>query len=152
MNNLDSENNKNLNYQVYLDERKSLVDAKREGTHSFDKAILTLAGGAFGLSLTFIRQFKQHTIPNCKFMLALAWTGFCISMLSTLISFLTSQSACSKQIEILEVAFCSQNKDVDTRANQKNNFSIWTKRLNVISIFSFIAGTICLAYFTIINL
>ncbi len=56
MNKLDSESNNDLKYKVYLEERKLLVDAVREGARSFDKTILALASGAFGLSLTFIRQ------------------------------------------------------------------------------------------------
>ncbi len=52
----DLNNGNDLRYEVYLDERKLLVDAKREGAQSFDKAILTLAAGAFGLSLTFIKE------------------------------------------------------------------------------------------------
>lgn len=88
---LDSNNSNNdLKYKVYLEERKSLVDAKREGSELFDKAILTLAAGTFGLSLTFIRQIVPNIKCGTEFMLICAWTGFCISLLSTLISFLTS--------------------------------------------------------------
>lgn len=48
-NKLDSNSNNDLKYKVYLEERKSLIDAEREGSRLFDKAILTLAAGAFGL-------------------------------------------------------------------------------------------------------
>jgi hypothetical protein len=151
MSNSDSESDNHLKYQVYLDERNSLIDAKREGTRFFDKAILTLAGGAFGLSLTFIRQSSPNIIPRCKYLLVFAWAGFCISILSTLISFLTSQSACLKQIEILGDEWLAKD-DRDKKVNIKNKPAIRTKRLNVISIFAFIIGTICLAWFTIVNL
>ncbi|MDD5014531.1 MAG: hypothetical protein PHW73_05450 [Atribacterota bacterium] len=56
MSNQNSNSNENLNYKIYLEERKLLVDASRESAQSFDKTMLVLASGAFGLSLTFIRQ------------------------------------------------------------------------------------------------
>ncbi len=152
MSELDSKNNNDLNYKVYLDERKSLIDAKREGSRFFDKATLTLAAGALGLSLTFVRQLNSNIKSGTVSLLICAWAGFCISILSTLISFLTSQSACSKQIEILEAEYLPQNNTQDKKVNYRNNLKIWTTRLNILSIFAFIIGTICLAWFTIVNL
>lgn len=152
MNKLDSDSNDDFKYKVYLEERKSLVDAEREGSRLFDKAILTLAAGAFGLSLTFIRQIVPNIKSGTMFMLICAWVGFCISLLSTLISFLTSQFACSKQREILEAEYFDNHSDHDKKAIFKNKTAIWTKWLNILSIFTFIIGVIFLAIFSIINL
>ena len=152
MNKLDSDSNDDFKYKVYLEERKSLIDAKREGSRLFDRAILTLAAGAFGLSLTFIRQIVPNIKSGTMFMLICAWVGFCISLLSTLISFLTSQLACSKQREILEAEYFDNHSGYDKKAIFKNKTAIWTKRLNILSIFTFIIGVIFLAIFSIINL
>jgi hypothetical protein len=152
MSKLDSDSNDSLEYKVYLEERKSLVDAKREGSRLFDRAILTLAAGAFGLSLTFIRQIVPNIKSGTMFMLICAWVGFCISLLSTLISFLTSQLACSRQIEILEAEYFNNHSSHDKKANLKNMASTYTWGLNILSIFAFIIGVIFLAIFSISNL
>ena len=152
LNKLESDNSDNLEYEVYIEERKLLVDAKREGSRLFDRAILTLAAGAFGLSLTFIRQIVPNIKSGTMFMLICAWVGFCVSLLSTLISFLTSQLACSKQIEILEAEYFNNHSSHDKKANLKNKASDWTRRLNILSIFTFIIGVIFLAIFSISNL
>jgi len=152
MNKLDSDSNDDFKYKVYLEERKSLVDAEREGSRLFDKAILTLAAGAFWLSLTFIRQIVPNITSGTMFMLICAWVGFCISLLSTLISFLTSQFACSKQREILEAEYFDNHSGYDKKVIFRNKTAIWTKRLNILSIFTFIIGVIFLAIFSIINL
>ena len=152
MSKLDSDSNDDFKYKVYLEERKSLVDAKREGSQLFDRAILTLAAGAFGLSLTFIRQIVPNIKSGTMFMLICAWVGFCISLLSTLISFLTSQLACSKQIEILEAEYFNNHNSHDKKANLKNMASAYTWGLNIFSIFAFIIGVIFLAIFSISNL
>jgi len=151
MNKLESDSNDNLKYKVYLEERKLLVDAISEGARSFDKTILALASGAFGLSLTFIRQISPNIKSGTVFLLICAWVGFCISLLFTLSSFLTSQSACLKQIKILEVEYLNNQSDHDKKANLKNKASVCTWWLNILSISTFIIGVIFLAIFSISN-
>ena len=152
MSKLDSNSNDSLEYKVYLEERKLLVDAAREGARSFDKTILALASGAFGLSLTFIKQISPNIKSEIVCLLIYAWVGFCISLLSTLISFLTSQSACLKQIDILEAEHLNNQSDRDKKANLKNIASTYTRGLNILSIVAFIIGVIFLAIFSISNL
>lgn len=141
-----------LKYKVYLEERKSLVDAEREQSQLFDKAILTLAGGAFGLSLTFIKDMISNHKPIQIYWLILAWTCFCASMLSTLISFLTSQNACSTQRATLEAEYFENHTKQNGKCNVTNSAAMWTRYLNWFSILTFIAGTVCLSIFSIVNL
>lgn len=138
--------NKQDEYQVYLEERKQSIDAERETAQQFDKAILTLAAGALALSITFINQIAPHPKSQSKWFLIMAWTLFCLSLLSTLISFLTSQVACRRQREILDQDILAKN-DVN-----KNGAAIWTNRLNYLSIAFFIFGIIFLIIFSASNL
>jgi len=153
-----SENNYNkiddLEYHVYLDERKALIDAERESARLFDKAILTLTSGAFGLSLAFIRQIVPSIRCGTKLFLIFGWTGFSLSLLSTLISFLISQFACRKQREILELEYSRDQKQnsQEDKQNIKNKWARCTNRLNISSLVFFILGLIFLAVFVIINL
>lgn len=141
-------NGAELEFKVYLEERRQLEDAVRESSNLFDKAILTLSGGAFGLSLTFIRQIAPTVKQETIYMLIIAWTCFCISMLSTLISFLTSKSACRKQIEILENQYFGHEE----LPSKENKLSQFTTFLNITSITCFILGTIWLTVYCIKNL
>lgn len=143
--------NDDLKYRTYLEERKSLTDAKLAGSMLFDKAILALAGGAFGLSLTFIRQITPPVKPWTLTVLICAWVGFCVSLLSTLISVLTSQSACARQVEILE-AELRDDRGGHKKCNLENKLASWTGRLNKLSIGTFIIGTVLLAIFAGVNL
>lgn len=138
--------NKTDEYQVYLDERKQLIDAERDTAQQFDKAILTLASGALGLSITFIKQIAPHPKSQSIYFLIAAWTFFSFSILSTLISFLTSQAACRRQREILD-------QDISEKEHEnKNNATYWTNWLNYLSIAFFISGIIFLIVFSIFNL
>jgi len=145
----DSPNeNEDIKYQTYINERNSLVTAQKESSQYFDKSILTLAAGALGLSLTFIDKIAPRPIVECsKYLLCTAWIFFCLSILSTLISSLTSQAACRRQIEIVENIFFNK---VDT--NSKNFLAQMTNVLNWISITLFVSGVFFLIIFTIINI
>jgi hypothetical protein len=135
-------------YKVYSEERKALVQASAEETHKFDRTILTLAAGAFGLSLAFIKDIVPDIKPGTLTWLIIGWIAFILTLISTLISFLTSQSACRRQIEILEKTIF----DKCEREKEKNIPAVWTGRLNIFSIITFMTGVIFLALFVIFNL
>jgi hypothetical protein len=143
--------NDDLKYKTYLEERKSLIDAKLAGSLLFDKAILALAGGAFGLSLTFIRPILPDIRPWTLTVLQCAWIGFGVSLLSTLISVLASQSACARQVEILEAELRDDNLG-HKKCDLENRPANWTGWLNKLSIGTFIIGAALLAIFVSVNL
>lgn len=149
----DSGKDTELEYGVYLEERKSLIHLKFEESRLFDKAILTLAAGALGLSLAFIRQISPEPQSWSIPVLAIAWAGFCLSILSTLISFLTSQQACSRQLQILEARYVPEEGEASLKeANNKNTPATWTRWFNYLSIVFFVVGVVLLAVFSIFNL
>ena len=117
---------------VYREERNSLVDAEREGSRSFDKAVLTLSAGALGLSITFLRQIAPSPIPGTVVVLIFAWIAFGLSVLCTLSSFLTSQRAIGRQREILDEIY-SKKIPNENWSGLKNPWSTVTSILNVIS-------------------
>ncbi len=139
---------KEQEHKVYLEERKSLIEFKFEESRLFDKAILTLAAGALGLSLTFIRQIAPEPDPWTKPILVASWVSFWLSLLSTLISFLISQDACSKQIKILEEEYCN----ADDSPQQAPKLRDYPRMLNWASIGLFILGAILLIVFSAANL
>ena len=137
-------------YEVYFQERNSLINAELEQARHFDKYILTLAAGTFGLSLLFIRQIAPQPEAGTIWLLVTAWKTFGASILSTLISFLLSQEAYSKQRKILAEWY---KKDTELgEGEMKNRFATWTKRLNYISMGLFSIGVIFLIIFSALNL
>ena len=137
-------------YELYLEERKLLIQAKKEGSQQFDKAILTLAAGALAISITFINQIAPHPKPETICYLAWGWVAFGISLISTLASFFTSQEACRKQIAILEYELLDKKESESNKP--RNNWAKWTKCLNIVSILAFVIGVFFLGYFSISNI
>ena len=139
--------NENDKYKIYLEERAKLIQSQAEETHKFDKAILTLAAGAFGFSLAFIKEIVPCIKAGTFIWLLASWAGFGLSLLATLISFLVSQSACRKQIEIVEREFFDEKK----QKILKNRAAGCTYSLNIASITFFILGVIFLVVFVSVN-
>jgi hypothetical protein len=134
-------------YDVYLQERKDLIKAEHSMYERFDKAILTLSAGALGISVTFINQIAPNPKVSTWGWIFTAWLSFSLSILSTLISFLVSQKACRRQIEICEkVLLEKENSD------QQNKLADLTQWFNYIAIVLFIIGIFALIIFCLKNL
>lgn len=124
-------------------DKEFLMDALIKGAISFDKAILTLASGAFVVSITFIKDIIPNIIPHTKYFLLFSWIAFGISIGVTLSSFLTSQHCCLKKIEKLN---CSNENTIVILPEDK-----WTEILNWTSFIFFIIGIICIITFAGLN-
>ena len=134
--------------EAYLRRRNFLIDVEREASRHFDKYVLTLAAGTFGLSLLFVERIAPHPKDGTEWLLIAAWVAFGVSILSTLISFLSGQESCSKEIEILDGKYRGDIKD---EKEIKNKFVTWPKWLNRVSMFLFIVGVIFLITFSALN-
>ncbi len=133
----------------YRRRRNFLIDVGREASRNYDKYILTLAAGTFGLSLLFVERIATNPKEQTEWFLIAAWIAFGASILSTLLSFLFGRESCSKEIEILDSKYSGAIKD-DNKA--KNIFITWTKWLNRVSMVLFIVGVILLITFSSLNL
>lgn len=133
---------------LYRDERKVLIDSEQKSADQHDKAILTLAAGGLAISITFLEKIAPNPYSNTLFLLALSWSGFIFSLITILASFLTSQHACARQIEICGEEFCKPDEAID----DKNSFRDWTRGLNIASYVLFVIGVFFLACFTYSNI
>ena len=137
-------------YRAYMDERRSLVNSLRDQARSFDRYILTLAGGTFGLSLVIIKTLAPQPLPQTMPFLLGAWVAFGTSILFTLISFLLSQKACLRNIELIDARLSEASSS--QKCESTNIFAKLTMTFNKLSISSFIIGVILLINFGYQNL
>ncbi|MFA5065076.1 MAG: hypothetical protein WC566_06395 [Dehalococcoidia bacterium] len=133
-----------------LEERKSLIFAIFEQSKSFDRWILTLAGGTFGLSLVFINQIAPNLQSGTLGFLVTAWVLFAISILSTLLSFLVSQETHYKQIK--DIHELLKGETDRSKELPLNIYGRITKGLNYCSMSTFVIGVAFLITFAALNL
>lgn len=67
-----------------------LAQLRADMSNAFDKNVLTLAGGALGLSVTFVSEVMGRQ-PNQLGWLAWGWVLLAFSLLMVTISFILSQ-------------------------------------------------------------
>src|SRR5437868_1291420 len=84
----------------HAEERSRLTDLHEKATDSFDRAVMTLSGGALGISIAFIHDVAHH--PRHTWVLGIGWVFFALSLLLILWSFLTSERAVVKMVKQLE--------------------------------------------------
>lgn len=129
----------------YLEERKLLVEAEREAAQSFDKFMVTLSAGAFGLSIAFVRELVPS--PRFLWLLHSAWGAFGLSLCFIVASFLISQSALRRQRDILDESY----RDDEAARSERNLPAVITGVLNWLSIALFGCGVAALISFAMIN-
>ncbi len=148
MNDTPIENDKDKRYKNFLQEQaKLLFNAKLEGAKQLDTAILTLAGGAFGLSLLFLQHFPNNKLISCHCLLITSWVFFALSIATTMVSFYYSQEVCNEHIEKIQ-NYLFQGEEI-------NNISKYSNRIDFLNYFStifFFIGFILIIIFGGINL
>lgn len=79
------------------EERARLVSHRLKASESFDRMVITLAGGALGLTVTFIHDIAPR--PRLLWAIYTGWALLAASLLLILLSFLTSIAAHDQIIE-----------------------------------------------------
>lgn len=113
-----------------------------ESSTQFDKQLLYIASGAFGISFAFLKDIVKITDSVCKCYLIAAWSAFSLVILFSIISHFTSMKAINRRMKYL------QNEKED---NSKV-FNVITKTLNISMIILLAAGLIFLTVFVAINI
>jgi hypothetical protein len=137
--------NEERDYQLYIEERKLLIDALRESSRTFDKAILTLTSGAFGFTIAFLKDIAPAPFQNTLCLLFVSWFFFSFSLVVILFSFLASQNACNEQIDI----------SYDVLVLKKQRSTPWatvTSICNYVSIISLVIAIIFWGLFAFFNI
>ncbi len=141
-------------YDGYLQERKTLLAAEQDYAKSFDRWVITLAGGALGLSIAFLKDIAGPKATDVAWLVA-AWILFGLCICALLVSMLVSQSGHEAFRAVLDE---EATKDVPgfwlrVRKGQKHRWeSTAIAVLNVVAIVTFVIGVISLAVFAALNL
>lgn len=125
--------------------RTFLVNAEKKAQEDFDKTILTLSGGALGVSLAFVKDIIGPNPIQIAWVLLLSWGFWITSLTSILISFYTSQKALRKTV--------LQIDSNDIYGKVPGGFlSKITSALNLLGMLFFIFGIISIVVFAYKNM
>ena len=122
--------------------RRLLIETEQKAQEGFDKAILSLSGGALGISFAFVSDIVPLDSAGCLILLLLGWFCWTVAVALTLLSYFSSTQALRKAIEQLD-----DKKDV----TPDTGFDKLTQCLNIWSGILFIAGVLLVSLFVATN-
>ena len=130
---------------LMMDYRNWLVNAEQKSQEQFDKTVLSLSGGALGVSFVFLKDvIGPQPISHPIFLLS-AWTAWALSTFSVLFSYHLSHLA-------LRYAISQVDDGTIYEGTPGGTFAVWTNRLNKAGLFLFSIGVICITIFVSYNL
>ena len=138
-------NERSLWEEIVREDRRALWTADLESAKAFDQALLALAAGGFGLSVSVVKDIRNALSGADADWLYVSWIGFLGTLLVTLISFQSSQAACREQISLLEADL--ELRGPNPASSRKNWQRTITQYLNRAAITFLVAGAISLAVF-----
>jgi hypothetical protein len=124
--------------------RETLIAAEQQAQQQYDKAILTLSGGAFGISFAFIDKVVGSAPASVSWLLV-AWVAWGASITVALLSFYSSTLALRRAIEQVN----AESVYEDTPGGR---FARATKLLNATGGALFFVGVVSLIIFVSKNL
>jgi hypothetical protein len=125
--------------------RALLVQTQQKSQADFDKAVLTLSGGALGLSFAFTKDIVGGTNAHHSVFLLFAWIAWAASSTFILLSFFTSERAVHKAIIQLD-----RHMIADQRPGKA--WDIFTNIFNASGLILFLFGFVMMTVFLMYNL
>jgi hypothetical protein len=130
--------------------RNFIIEADQKQQESFDKTVLTLSGGALGITFAFLKDIVG-TNPIHPVLITLAWIFWGVSVSCTLISFFTSHLTLNKIIDHIDQNISADSIQKIYENSPEKSFKVLTNILNVTSAALFILGVILTAIFAFYN-
>lgn len=128
-----------------IDFRKALVAARHESQNNFDKHIISLSGGALGVSIAFIHNVIGDKGIKMQDYLLWAWIFWLACISFVLFSFYSSRLAYDRAIRQIDM------NTIHTE-HPGGKWNKLTSVLNFLAGLSFILGTVSIIVFANHNL
>lgn len=134
------------------DYRTHLITAEQKAQEDFDKTVVSLSGGALGISFAFLKDIVgNHPIAH-KGLLFTAWISWGLSISLVLSSYFTSHLALCKSIDQIDNAVRNSNINQIYTQRAGGRFSLITSILNAVGGLLFFVGILFIAVFVWHNL
>ena len=79
--------------------RNNLIQAEQKSQDDYDKSIISLSGGALGISLVFYKEVIGNNAPIHHELLIWSWTAWAASIAAVVVSYFLSRLSLRKAIE-----------------------------------------------------
>ena len=145
-------------HAAHVSSRRGLDDLAFKTSERYDQWVLTLAGGALAISLTFLKDIAPSPVRWTLLFLGLSWLAYILAVLAGFYAIFISREAIYRQIEIGDAEY-RQFRETSTKekpegsmlVEEKNQYVERLKSLNNASITFLATGTGLMCLFALIN-
>jgi TRAP-type C4-dicarboxylate transport system permease small subunit len=146
-------------YTAHALNRNNLDDRAFKTSERYDQWVLTLAGGALAISLTFLEKIAPEPAHNTLVLLGLSWAIYIFAVLAGFCAIYYSRKAIQRAIEIADASYnhfiatsTKEKPQGEPPPSFKNHPSKIVSCLNKISLGCLVCGTGLLCAFALVNL
>jgi len=134
--------------KIYADHRRELLERQRANSSAYDRAVLALSSAGLGASISFVSKIVDHSIAKWACLLPLSWIVFCLAIVSTVASLMTSQGAISKALEYAGEYYLNER---DEYLDKRSGYEVATMVLNMVSGIAFVTAVVLTLIYMISN-
>ena len=127
------------------DYRQTLQELEQQAQQSYDKTVLTLSGGALGVSFAFVSDIIGSSSALWTAWLVIAWISWGLSVTAVLFSFFFSHLALRKAVDQIDAESIHQERP-------GGSFDLVTAILNATGGGLFLVGVISMVIFATRNM
>lgn len=109
--------------ELYYKSREEFLRRQASNDQTRDSAILTLSSAGLVVSLLFVKNVVQLNAVSCSCLLILSWIMFIVAIVSTLVSFFTSQHAIRSAISRINESLRS-GQELDNQTSTLDKITI----------------------------
>ena len=135
--------------RLYAETRADLLKRQLSNSENADRAILSVSTASLGFSLAFIKDIVRFGTADYQALLYLSWLLFALAIITTLVSFYTSQKAIDEQLEIAENYYLKLD---ESAIFKRPKYAGYTEKLNISGAFLLVAGILFTCIFVATNL
>lgn len=135
--------------KIYSQLRERLLENQLSNSENFDKAILSLSSAGLGISLTFLKDIVTVPSHSSYMTLKISWFLFVFAIISTIVSYVTSQKGIDIQLHNAEKYYLGMDENY---FNKKNIFAKITNILNGLSAGFFLLAVVFTVMFASCNI
>lgn len=145
--------------QTYRERRHRLDDLAFKTSERYDQWVLTIAGGALAVSLTFLEKLCPHPLaPTWPVLLVVAWLFLTAAIVTAFVAIKKSREAIYRQIEIDDKSYArfrstttTHNPVGNVEEEEDNAKNREVERANTLSSVCTVLGILLLCAFAFLN-
>lgn len=146
-------------YDAYVRERQFLDANLLALSDRYSKILITLSGGALGLTITFLEKIAAHPTPNLLVILGLGWLSLLVCIVTEIFVLFDGQEAITVVQRNNEIDYQNYLNSLNESGGPVsmdtaglNKIAKRIRRMSVIGLWSLVAGLALLCVFSATSL